>query len=537
MLSFSPRNKTASPAPAAPKANAKRKSGRRPPAQAEVPAVTGQVKPFFRAALRTTPTGPDLEIMVYDVIGEHMDFWSGEKFGIGCDAIQRQMAEAGAYSSITMRINSPGGDVFEGVAILNMLRAQKKPVTVCVDGVAASAASVVAMAGDSILMGVGSMMMIHCAWSACMGNSDDMMAAAKRLSAIDQAIASTYASRTDIKLEDLGAMMKQETWLSAEEAIAKGFADGMQERAQEMTEEERGAAMQLAQQYRDRVEKLAAQNSSLRVAAAAEPDEEMECECDCQACQDGKCENCTNLACNDENCEDCPMQANAKAMLQHDMACVNRAAVYALSLNLGEDFRNREIIVRNEFTTPVLNLAPAADKSSLGMISGKLAPYNSPSANLGGFVEVYERGCFNKWMKEDDILSFANHDMNRQLGATSNGTLRFIDKSDGLHYEVDLPDTGPARDLKALMDRKDPMGSSAAFFITDYRMEIRNGVRTRVVLEARLLEGGPHPFAAYKESSAHISKNDDNMNNENRAENGLEKCRVFSNKLRLLKIA
>src|SRR6185437_6908370 len=91
-----------------------------------------------------------LELMVYDSIGAS---WFTD--GVTASRVAEKIKSAGDFSAITVRINSPGGNVFEGVAIANLLRAQGKPVAVVVDGVAASAASVIAMAGDTISMGQG----------------------------------------------------------------------------------------------------------------------------------------------------------------------------------------------------------------------------------------------------------------------------------------------------------------------------------------------------------------------------------------------
>ena len=95
-------------------------------------------RPYFRAALQTDGT---LEILVYDDIGEN--FWDGG--GVTAKSVKQQLDQAPNYSKILLRINSPGGDAFEGVAIYNVLRAQKKPVEVAIDGIAASAASIAAI--------------------------------------------------------------------------------------------------------------------------------------------------------------------------------------------------------------------------------------------------------------------------------------------------------------------------------------------------------------------------------------------------------
>ncbi len=114
---------------------------------------------FFNAA----QTESVLTLEVYDVIGA--DFFGD---GITASAVSDAIAQAGSHDSVALRINSPGGDAFEGVAIYNVLKNHGKPVNVYVDGLAASAASIVAMAGDTICMGTGAMMMIHPAQGCAM---------------------------------------------------------------------------------------------------------------------------------------------------------------------------------------------------------------------------------------------------------------------------------------------------------------------------------------------------------------------------------
>lgn len=159
-------------------------------------------------------------ISVYDVIGE--DPWSGE--GITARRIAGVLRSVGT-KAVTVNVNSPGGDMFEGLAIYNLLREHPAEVTVRVMGLAASAASIIAMAGDKIEMGLGSMMMIHNSWGLVMGNQNDMREAADTFTEFDAAMADIYAARTGADRGDIEAMMNAETWLRAERAIDAGFAD------------------------------------------------------------------------------------------------------------------------------------------------------------------------------------------------------------------------------------------------------------------------------------------------------------------------
>lgn len=160
-------------------------------------------------------------ISIYDQIGESWD-------GTGMTAkrmagILRSIGD----KDIAVNINSPGGDFFEGVAIYNMLRQHKAKVTVNVLGLAASAASIIAMAGDDINMGEGSFLMIHNAWCMAIGNRHDMLAASEQLAPFDAAMADVYAARSGKTVDEAAALMDAESWIGAELAIAQGFATGM----------------------------------------------------------------------------------------------------------------------------------------------------------------------------------------------------------------------------------------------------------------------------------------------------------------------
>jgi HK97 family phage prohead protease len=122
-------------------------------------------------------------------------------------------------------INSPGGDVFEAVTIYNTLRDHPAPVNVYVRGLAASAAGLIAMAGDQIQMGPGSFLMIHNAWTMAMGNSADMAKTAALLDKIDGQIGGILASRSGQEIKQVRKWMRDETWFTADEARSHGFAD------------------------------------------------------------------------------------------------------------------------------------------------------------------------------------------------------------------------------------------------------------------------------------------------------------------------
>lgn len=134
------------------------------------------------------------------------------------------LKELGDVSTINLSINSGGGSVFDGIAIYNMLKSHKATVNVYVEGLAASIASVIAMAGDTITMRSGSMMMVHMPWTLSQGNAEEMRRTADTLEKIGDSIVDIYSERTGISPDDIRNIMNDETWLSAEEAVEQGWA-------------------------------------------------------------------------------------------------------------------------------------------------------------------------------------------------------------------------------------------------------------------------------------------------------------------------
>ena len=126
---------------------------------------------------------------------------------------------------ITVWINSPGGDVFAAAQIYNMLRDYKGHVTVKIDGLAASAASVIAVAGDTVLVSPVAMMMIHNPATLAMGNTKDMEAAIAMLNEVKESILNAYVDKTGLSRNKLSKMMDDETWFNAKKAVEFGFAD------------------------------------------------------------------------------------------------------------------------------------------------------------------------------------------------------------------------------------------------------------------------------------------------------------------------
>lgn len=173
------------------------------------------------AGIRAVATGDNV-ITMFDVIGE--DWWSGG--GITAKSVTAQLRAIGDRP-VEVQINSPGGDMFEGLAIYNVLREHSQPVTIKVMGMAASAASVIAMAGDTIEIGAAAFLMIHNCWVVAAGNRNDMQEVADFLAPFDTAMADVYAHRTGATAAECAKWMDAETYMSGSMAIERGFADAL----------------------------------------------------------------------------------------------------------------------------------------------------------------------------------------------------------------------------------------------------------------------------------------------------------------------
>lgn len=166
----------------------------------------------------------EAEILLYGVIGEdgYWDDVTSKQFAEDLKAVEDAV-------KINVRINSPGGDVFAGQAIYSMLKRCKSEVIVYIDGLAASIASIVAMSGDKIIMPKNAMMMIHKPWTITAGNANDMREEADTLDKIEESIISVYTDKTGLSAEEIKTLLEDETWLTASDALEKGFIDEIEE--------------------------------------------------------------------------------------------------------------------------------------------------------------------------------------------------------------------------------------------------------------------------------------------------------------------
>ena len=186
----------------------------------EKPDLPAAAMERWNGGIRAARDG-DNSISIFDVIGA--DYW-GE--GVTASRIAGALRSLGG-ADVTVNINSPGGDMFEGLAIYNLLREYEGRVTVKVLGLAASAASVIAMAGDDVQIGRGAFLMIHNCWVYAMGNRHDLAQIAADMAPFDNAMSDIYQARSGLDAATVNRMMDGETYIGGSEAVEKGFADSL----------------------------------------------------------------------------------------------------------------------------------------------------------------------------------------------------------------------------------------------------------------------------------------------------------------------
>ncbi|WP_151996141.1 ClpP-like prohead protease/major capsid protein fusion protein [Buttiauxella massiliensis] len=175
--------------------------------------------------IKASAAGGPAEILIYDEIG----YW-----GITAKKFVSDLKDISGATSINLRINSPGGDVFDGIAIYNALKGLGIPITTYIDGLAASMASVIAMVGNPVIMPENAMMMVHKPWGASSGDANAMRDYADLLDKVESVLIPAYTAKTGKSHDEIAALLEEETWLSGAECVVHGFADQLIESVRAM---------------------------------------------------------------------------------------------------------------------------------------------------------------------------------------------------------------------------------------------------------------------------------------------------------------
>ena len=176
-----------------------------------------------RCPANLVTNGEDAEIYIYDVISSD--------WGVSALSIVEQVKQAASAQTLTIHINSPGGDVFEGRAIMAAIQSFQGKTVAKIDSLCASAATSIALACDEVEMADGAFFMIHCAMGLAYGDKQDLRDRADLLEKVEGAIVNDYVEKTGKPPEEIISMMEEETWLTASEALDNGFVDRISDNA------------------------------------------------------------------------------------------------------------------------------------------------------------------------------------------------------------------------------------------------------------------------------------------------------------------
>ena len=174
-------------------------------------------KPWFDIQAKAGSKSAD--VFIFDTIGE--DYYGG----VSAKGFAEELNALEGVTDLNVHINSPGGSVFDGVAIYNLLAKHEAAVNVHIEGMALSIASIIAMAGDTVTIAENAMLMIHNPWQIAVGDAIELRKTADMMDVVKGQMVATYKHKTGLEDSLLSDMMDEETWLTGDEAVAQGFAD------------------------------------------------------------------------------------------------------------------------------------------------------------------------------------------------------------------------------------------------------------------------------------------------------------------------
>ena len=253
------------------------------------------------------------ELTIYGEIADSQSWW-GDGGEVTPKGFKEELDALGDITTLNVYMNSGGGDVFAGQAIYSQLKRHKATVNMHIDGLAASIASVIAMAGDTIHMPANAMMMIHHPMSGVWGNANEMRTMADTLDKVCESIQETYlAKATDLEKDKLVELLDAETWLTAQECMDLGLCDVMDE---EMAIAASIRDFEILAKYKNTPKSMLSTISTERMKAMTPPNgtgptcigcQQTNCaNCPCQCCKATDCTNCPCQDCAAANCKGCP---------------------------------------------------------------------------------------------------------------------------------------------------------------------------------------------------------------------------------------
>lgn len=192
---------------------------------------------FLDFRMEQKPNADYADLYIFDEIGERKDWWTGDLVGFGPKKLIEALDEVTA-DTIHVHINSNGGDVFEGIVVYNLLKNSGKTIHTYVEGIAASIASVIAMAGETVNMGKTSMLMIHNCYTFAIGNSKELRKIADDMDVTMESIRKAYLDHISISEDELKELLDSESYLTSDKCLEMGFCDNITDVKAEEKEDE-----------------------------------------------------------------------------------------------------------------------------------------------------------------------------------------------------------------------------------------------------------------------------------------------------------
>jgi len=279
------------------------------------------------------------ELLLYGEIQSERSWLDDDSGGVYADEFVQDLKDLGNVSQITCRINSAGGDIFAAIAIYTQLKTHAARIVCIIDGLAASAATLIVMAGDEIQMPIGAMLMIHDPLTCLCGiyNAEDLEKIGETLGTIKESIVSVYADRTGLGTSKIESLMSAETWMDVDEAIKLGFCDTKLAAAVQASMKGKMLYMNGIEhniskfKTQPRLAQKMAKNTKPDPDDTGEPDPD---ETDnpgtvgkgdgpaCDDCDGARCGGCPCLDCDEEDCDDCNEASHTSEKMQQERAII-----------------------------------------------------------------------------------------------------------------------------------------------------------------------------------------------------------------------
>ncbi|MDP3939690.1 MAG: HK97 family phage prohead protease [Deltaproteobacteria bacterium] len=412
------------------------------------------------------------ELYLYDPIASDGSLWALFFDDITPKQIKRELDALGDIRRLNVFINSPGGEVFASNAIHNLIRRHKAETWVYIDGLAASGASIVAVAGDHVIAYPNSMGMLHNAWTWAMGEAKDFRKEADTLDEIQKSIIGAYSVKMGLPKDEIARLMNEETWMDSERMLELGFVDEIDTskeidvRCEDHALVVNGRSFDVrAYPYLKNAPAWERRNTSLDLPERRSP------------------------------------ESDSSYPLTFDLRDALRAALDRAEEREEEKVERRQVAGVEVRVVPGENGAPARIEGHAAVFDKWSVVMFDPVRRVR-FKEKIHPGAFKDAIESDDVRCLWNHDRNLVLGRTKNpkgSTLELREDGTGLFFSASPPDWSGW--IQETIDRGDVDGGSFGFAVTDpdgEKWNFKAEIAEREIFSARLYDVSPATYPAYQ---------------------------------------